>query len=364
VRAGSFHDPPELPGLAHLLEHMLFMGSQKYPGENEFDSFISQHGGSNDASTDYETTMFYFEINKRHFKEALDKFAHFFICPLLQESSLEKEIEAVDSEFHNSYQSDSNRLQQLLCSLAADGHPLRNFPWGNRDTLKISPQQKGINVTEHLREFYHLYYSASYMTLAVVSEDPLEMLQDWVQYSFRDLPSNGRPFPSINHYQTVFSNENFHRMYKIIPVKDTDKLILTWLLPSLYPHYREKPVGYLSSLIGHEGYGSIMSLLKEMNLATGLVAGCGSEDYENNSSFSLFTCSVYLTENGVKHFQEVLLIIFQYLKLLHQEGPQERYYKEIQTIEKNSFIYEEEDENVELVQDLCGSMIVIVHSIN
>jgi hypothetical protein len=31
------------------------------------------------------------------------------------------------------------------------------------------------------------------------------------------------------------------------------------------------------------------------NLATGLVAGCGSEDYENNSSFSLFTCSVYLT---------------------------------------------------------------------
>ena len=31
------------------------MGSEKYPGENEFDKFISQHGGTNDACTDYET---------------------------------------------------------------------------------------------------------------------------------------------------------------------------------------------------------------------------------------------------------------------------------------------------------------------
>lgn len=40
VRAGSFSDPADIQGLAHFVEHMVFMGSEKYPKENEFDSFI------------------------------------------------------------------------------------------------------------------------------------------------------------------------------------------------------------------------------------------------------------------------------------------------------------------------------------
>lgn len=80
VRAGSFSDPPDIPGLAHLLEHsksdkltkpvskstvvasiilpppctVVFMGSKKYPGENTFDVFTNRHGGFDNASTDYE----------------------------------------------------------------------------------------------------------------------------------------------------------------------------------------------------------------------------------------------------------------------------------------------------------------------
>lgn len=40
VGVGSYSDPPEIQGLAHFVEHMVFMGSEKYPKENEFDSFI------------------------------------------------------------------------------------------------------------------------------------------------------------------------------------------------------------------------------------------------------------------------------------------------------------------------------------
>lgn len=50
-----------LSGLAHFLEHMVFMGSDKFPGENEFESFIAKNGGYDNAHTDCETTVFWFE---------------------------------------------------------------------------------------------------------------------------------------------------------------------------------------------------------------------------------------------------------------------------------------------------------------
>jgi hypothetical protein len=52
VGVGSFSDPPHLQGLSHLLEHMLFMGSDAFPDENEYDAFLSRHGGSSNAYTE------------------------------------------------------------------------------------------------------------------------------------------------------------------------------------------------------------------------------------------------------------------------------------------------------------------------
>lgn len=49
VNVGHFHDPENREGMAHFLEHMLFLGTEKYPREGQFQSFISQNGGSNNA---------------------------------------------------------------------------------------------------------------------------------------------------------------------------------------------------------------------------------------------------------------------------------------------------------------------------
>ena len=55
---GYFSDPEEFPGLAHFLEHMLFMGTEKYPEEAEYSKFINEHGGSNNAYTDTNLTNY------------------------------------------------------------------------------------------------------------------------------------------------------------------------------------------------------------------------------------------------------------------------------------------------------------------
>ena len=102
VHVGSALDPRELYGIAHFLEHMLFQGTEKYPRENEYDEYISNNGGYNNAFTSLEDTNYHFEISNEAFEGGLDRLAQFFICPNFSESSAEREVNAVDSEFNQS----------------------------------------------------------------------------------------------------------------------------------------------------------------------------------------------------------------------------------------------------------------------
>jgi len=52
VGVGSLSDPQNMQGLSHYLEHMLFMGSEQFPDENDYDSFLSKNGGGSNAYTE------------------------------------------------------------------------------------------------------------------------------------------------------------------------------------------------------------------------------------------------------------------------------------------------------------------------
>lgn len=111
VGVGSFADPEQLPGLAHYLEHMLFMGSAKYPDENEFEAFLSAHGGFSNGATDNEVTSYTFEVGPDHLEQALDMFAQFFVAPLMKADAMERELSAIESEFNQATQNDRVRTQ-------------------------------------------------------------------------------------------------------------------------------------------------------------------------------------------------------------------------------------------------------------
>ena len=83
---GSLSNPPECQGLAHFCEHMLFMGSKKYPEENYFASFISRNGGYTNATTRDEATTYNFAVSAEKLKEALDIWAQVKIYFFLQKN--------------------------------------------------------------------------------------------------------------------------------------------------------------------------------------------------------------------------------------------------------------------------------------
>uniref|UniRef100_A0A8C5VLR9 Nardilysin convertase n=1 Tax=Microcebus murinus TaxID=30608 RepID=A0A8C5VLR9_MICMU len=356
VGVGSFADPDDLPGLAHFLEHMVFMGSLKYPDENGFDAFLKKHGGSDNASTDCERTVFQFDVQRKYFKEALDRWAQFFIHPLMIRDAIDREVEAVDSEYQLARPSDANRKEMLFGSLARPGHPMGKFFWGNAETLKHEPKKNNIDTHARLKEFWMRYYSAHYMTLVVQSKETLDTLEKWVTEIFSQIPNNGLPKPNFGHLTDPFDTPAFNKLYRVVPIRKIHALTITWALPPQQQHYRVKPLHYISWLVGHEGKGSILSYLRKKCWALALFGGNGETGFEQNSTYSVFSISITLTDEGYEHFYEVAHTVFQYLKMLQKLGPEKRIFEEIQKIEDNEFHYQEQTDPVEYVENMCENM--------
>jgi secreted Zn-dependent insulinase-like peptidase len=114
VNVGSFNDPLHRPGMAHFLEHMIFMGSEKYPDENAFNLLISENGGYSNAYTENEFTNYQFKLSFDHLHKAMDMKANLLAHPLLKKDCMEREIQAVDSEFQGNFPYDSVREELIL----------------------------------------------------------------------------------------------------------------------------------------------------------------------------------------------------------------------------------------------------------
>ena len=101
VHVGALSDPVNVPGLAHFNEHMLFLGTKQYPEENSFEAFLSNNGGSSNAYTDAEDTVYYFDMEVEtgsKLFEGLRRFGSFFSDPLFTQSATGRELNAIESE--------------------------------------------------------------------------------------------------------------------------------------------------------------------------------------------------------------------------------------------------------------------------
>lgn len=362
VGCGSFSDPDQLPGLAHFVEHMVFMGSEPYPQENAFDLFITSSGGTNNAYTDCESTVFHFDVNTAHMAEALNRFAHFFISPLMRAGSMTRERQAVENEFGDALPRDENRREQLFCSLARDNHPMHKFMWGN--LVSLSGREDGgmspLNDTEihrEVHEFWRRYYRAQHMVLAVQARQPLDTLQEWVLGVFGKIPSDTTPRPQFGECGLPWSSHQFSRLYRVVSVKDQHKLIINWQLPSLLKEYRCHPLGYISFLLGHEGVGSVFSLLKRRHWAVYLESGNGESGFEHNSTCSTFHVQIGLTDAGLLHVSEVAGAVWAYIAMLQRIGAQKRIFEEIERVDRMAFRFMEESTAEDWVQKLVDNML-------
>lgn len=289
VNVGHFSDPEEVAGLAHFCEHMLFLGTEKYPDEAGYNQYLGQHGGMSNAYTSMENTNYYFDVQQEHFEGALDRFAQFFLTPLFTPDATARELKAIESENSKNLQNDMWRSFQLEKSLSSSIHPFHKFGTGNTETLVDMPQKNGVDIRDELLKFHKQYYSANLMKLVVLGRESLDELEAMATRMFSEIPNIDAPVPTFEG--TPYGEEQRGRTVKTVPIKEMRVLKMAWPLPPQKAHYRTKATRYFGHLIGHEGKGSILALLKKEGWADSLSAGEGSA----GSDFSCFHVAIELT---------------------------------------------------------------------
>lgn len=352
-----------MPGLAHFCEHLLFMGTDQYPKENEYSEFLAKNNGSSNAYTATTNTNYHFSVATPSLAGALARFAAFFHSPLFSPSCTSRELNAVDSEHKKNHQNDMWRTFQLNKHLSKDGHVWSKFGSGNRESLSkagkdlkakgklngngslklnghsaasantslgpspipsrmASPAPSvastssesdadggtvGRETRRRLVEWWSKEYCASRMKLCVIGKEPLDELADLVSILFSPIQNRGRdPLPMINDHP--FGPDETSRLVSVQTIMAFHALEISFPLDFQPPHYRSKPGNFVAHFVGHEGPGSLHSYLKTKGWVTSLTAGPQSLA----RGFANFKVTMQLTQEGFKNHRSVILAVFKF----------------------------------------------------
>lgn len=327
VNIGSNENPVFVLGLAHYLEHMLFMGSEKYPEENYYSKFLSENGGHSNAFTASDMTNYFHLVNSEKFLESLDIFSRFFIDPLMKESSLRNEMKAVNSEHEKNIQNDTWRYYRVMEQMLQNSHPEKRFSTGNTETLDQP------DIRDKLFKFYNKWYSSNLMTLVLVTNLKIDDIKDKIRDIFSQVKNKDVEVPR----PPLYFDSSSPKAMELKNIRDQHSLTFLWEVPESKQYFDVSPTHYLSHLLGHETKGSIYHYLYERQLINSLYA---SEFLSSNSSSTL-AIVVDLTDKGFANMGLVVDCVNKYVNMLVTTGFNQKVYEELVDMGEINFNFKE-----------------------
>jgi len=320
VHVGSMDDPDNSQGLAHYLEHMLFLGTKEFPKSDEYSTYMETNGGWDNAYTADEVTNYMFEVDNGALEGGLHRFSRFFVSPIFDETYVQREKNAVNSEFEKNIKQDNWRMDRFTSMFAKPGHSAGKFSTGNTKTLEKVSRGDVIN-------FYRKYYSSNNMKLVIMSAKPMNELKTWTQKYFSDVPNFNVQRPT--HDDFWFNPDAKNRLHFVKSIENTEEMSVMFNIPDSNPFWASKPTLILARLIGDEGKGSLLSYLKSQGWALNLSAGQGA--------WRVFAVNVTLTPSGRTHHKEVTTAIFQYIDLMKRKGYPQYVYEDEKSLRRIDF---------------------------
>ncbi len=265
-RAGSMDEHNGATGVAHVLEHMMFKGTEKVP-EGQFSKRIAAAGGRENAFTNRDVTVYFQQLQKDRLPIAFELEADRMANLLLKDESFAKEVQVVMEERRLRTEDEPQSIvYEQLMSVAYQAHPYRRPVIGWMDDLEnMKPKDA--------RDWYARWYAPNNATLVVAGDvDPQEVIA-LAKKTFGALPA--KPLPSRKP-----QSEPAPRGEKRIVVKAPAKqpyLLMAYHAPAL--HDAEKDVmpwamQVLASVLSGNGSARLNKrLVKEQKIAVDAVAG-------------------------------------------------------------------------------------------
>ena len=343
IKIGSIANPKEYQGLAHFLEHMLFLGSGKYPEEDAYEKAVKKYGGTSNAYTDSFQTVYYFSVFNDGINELMDIFSHFFIDPLFAEDAVNREINAVNSEHQKNINSDNWREFQMLKNLAKKNNQYNTFPTGSLETLNKP------NLRERMIEFWEKYYTTANMGISFISNLSIEKQKALIKKTFGQIKE--RKSEKFSIMKPIYDNN--HKTFQMIPLTDTQEINYIWEIPSYNIESNqmikdEKIFEIFGSLLTTYQKGSLVNHLK----IEGLIESINTELLPEG----VFLLNIKLTKNGLERIKEVdgkLKYTFEHILNNIQWPDVINYYKKVYQL---TFDYSSKKDSLDLATLLSTNL--------
>ncbi|NTW97818.1 MAG: insulinase family protein [Oscillochloris sp.] len=182
VGAGARHEPDAHGGAAHFIEHMCFKGTSRFPTARQISEAVEGVGGILNASTSYESTVYWAKVATIHFERAVDVLADMLICPTFDLRDLEKERRVIIEEIRGIQDSPSDWVHEQLQQGMWGAQPLGRDIAGSVETVAAIARSD-------LTDFFQRHYNLSTTVISVAGKITASQVAESVGRAFAGLPA-------------------------------------------------------------------------------------------------------------------------------------------------------------------------------
>lgn len=312
VPVGGDNDPANLPGLAHLLEHMVFSGSENHPDRGGFNQYVNSAGGVYNAYTAADHTNYFFQVGADRLKEGLAHFSDFLVSPSLEPEAVSGEIDIIQSEFDGRQDQLGWRRLNVLRAHINPEHPASNMTMGNRKSLAHAPVKE---LVLQLKSHHQQFYTADQMKLVVMGPQPVAQLEKWATKYFERLKQSNHQAPDESGSIDLLPEKNeLPRFIRMETIGDTDLLTITFPADPEHLYYETKPYTFLARILSSQQPGYLAPVLKEQGLIDGLNAGMELQ----GNDYATFGLQMTLTDKGSRSVNQIVASVFEYLDTIRE----------------------------------------------
>jgi coenzyme PQQ biosynthesis probable peptidase PqqF len=177
VHAGSHDVPNAWPGLAHFLEHLLFLGTERFADDQTLMAYVQRQGGQLNARTSERHTDYFFEVPPQALSSGLERLCDMLARPRMSPADQRREREVLHAEFVAWARDPQAQHEFWMVSPLSAHHPLRAFHAGNRYSLPVARPE----FQQSLQGFHRQHYHAGQMTLCLVGPQSAEQMLNLAQ---------------------------------------------------------------------------------------------------------------------------------------------------------------------------------------